>query len=511
MKILDCTLRDGGYYTNWDFDKNLLDTYFKSFNYLPVDYLEIGYRSNPMNSYLGAYFYCPLQILKGIKEKTQKKLVIMLNEKDVRPEHCDALLGPCIGLIDMVRLAIDPKNFERALKLAQKVKSLGFELGMNVMYMSNWKYQSKFVKQLKELNGLADYFYMVDSYGSVFPSDVKETYKLVEAEVKINIGFHGHNNMEMALINTLTAIDCGAQIVDSTITGMGRGAGNLKTELLLSALNVKDNLKLDFDALSQIVDPFAEMQKAYDWGTNLPYMVSGGNCLPQKDVMEWMSKKTVSVNSIIRALNNQKVGIKDNEKLEKFNPNKKFTKALIIGGGPSAVTHKDAIIEFVKSNKEDICIIHASAKNAKVYQNMSGIEQFFCLVGSEGYRLESIFNNMENFKGLCILPSFPRKMGTYIPSLAKESCYELASDINVPLIDTHTAIAMEIAKELNVKELFIIGYDGYVGANISSTEHKLFIQNQQIFNAIKNDYKIISLVPTTYDLDSQSIYSYLIK
>ena len=199
------------------------------------------------------------------------------------------------------------------------------------------------------------------------------------------------------------------------------------------------------------------------------------------------------------------------EYIEKFNPNKKFTKALIIGGGPSAVTHKDAIIEFVKSNKEDICIIHASAKNAKVYQNMSGIEQFFCLVGSEGYRLESIFNNMENFKGLCILPSFPRKMGTYIPSLAKESCYELASDINVPLIDTHTAIAMEIAKELNVKELFIIGYDGYVGANISSTEHKLFIQNQQIFNAIKNDYKIISLVPTTYDLDSQSIYSYLIK
>ena len=512
MKILDCTLRDGGYYTNWDFDKTLLDVYFDSFNYLPVDYLEIGYRSNPMNSYLGAYFYCPVQILKGIKEKSQKKLVIMINEKDVRAEDCDVLLTPCIGLVDMVRLAIDPSNFERALKLAQKVKSLGFELGMNVMYMSNWKYQSKFIKQLKEVNGLADYFYMVDSYGSVFPKDVKETYKLVEAEVTTNIGFHGHNNMEMALMNTLTAIDCGAQIVDSTITGMGRGAGNLKTELLLSTLNVRNKLPIDFNPLSQIVDSFTELQSSYKWGTSLPYMVSGGNSLPQKDVMEWMTKKTFCFNSIIRALNNQKEGIEDNEKLAQFIPKKKFNKALIIGGGPSAITHKEASIVFVKNNKDDIWIIHASSKNAKVYQNLVDIDQFFCLVGSEGYRLANILSNIVNFKGLCILPPFPRKLGTYIPSKVKQSCYELSSsDINFPLNDTHTILALQIAKNLNVKDLFIIGYDGYTNTNISSKEHELFIQNQQIFNAIKDDFNAVSIVPTTYNLDSKSVYSYLIK
>ena len=135
-KILDCTLRDGGYYTNWDFNKELVNTYIQSFNELPVDYLEIGYRSNPMKGYLGEYFYSPLYVMEGLKNSSNKKLVIILDEKDVRPEQVNELLKPCVGLIDMVRIAIDPQNFKRALALAVAIKLLGFEVGFNVMYMS---------------------------------------------------------------------------------------------------------------------------------------------------------------------------------------------------------------------------------------------------------------------------------------------------------------------------------------------------------------------------------------
>src|SRR5680860_408508 len=119
FKILDCTLRDGGYYTNWDFDKDLVKTYFESFNKLPVEYLELGYRSNPMKSYLGEYFYCPQYVLENAKQLSDKKLVVILNEKDIRAEHVPNLLSPCVGYLDMVRIAIDPKNFKRALVLAE--------------------------------------------------------------------------------------------------------------------------------------------------------------------------------------------------------------------------------------------------------------------------------------------------------------------------------------------------------------------------------------------------------
>jgi 4-hydroxy 2-oxovalerate aldolase len=82
MKILDCTIRDGGYYTNWDFDQSIVKTYLESFNHLPVEYLEVGYRSEAMEDYLGEYFYCPVETLQRITNLSNKKLVIHASSKN---------------------------------------------------------------------------------------------------------------------------------------------------------------------------------------------------------------------------------------------------------------------------------------------------------------------------------------------------------------------------------------------------------------------------------------------
>lgn len=509
-QILDCTLRDGGYYTLWDFNKDLVKNYLESFNQLPVDYLEIGYRSNPMDSYLGEYFYCPPHVLKRCKEISDKKLVIILNEKDVRAAHAHELLSPCIGYIDMVRIAIDPKNFKRALGLAGAVKKMGFEVGFNVMYMSTWESEKEFLSQIKDVQGLADYFYMVDSFGGVYPEDVKNIFNLVQSQTDVKIGFHGHNNLELGLINTLTAIDCGADIVDATVTGMGRGAGNLKTELLLTALNAKNDLEVDFNALGEITGQFSKMQEEYGWGTNLPYMVSGGNSLPQKEVMEWVSKRYYSFNSIIRALNNQKIGVKDNKEYPKLKSNKKFKEALIIGGGPTAYMHSGAIREYVQGKEADeICIIHASSRNANDYKTLS-VDQYFCLIGNEGQRLEQVLNNLENFDPICILPPFPRKMGTYVPAVISNFTYELESFYfdEMPK-DSATALAIELAIGLQCEEFFVVGYDGYSDTTLGQKEHELFLENDQIFKGyIAKGIKLRSLTPTKYqNLKTQSVYA----
>ena len=292
MKLLDCTLRDGGYYTNWDFDKDLVKTYCKSMESLPIDYVEVGYRSIPLEGYLGEYFYCPDFVMKELKEMMpSKKLVIILNEKDIRVSHVSELLKPCKEYISMVRIAIDPANFKRAIELAKAVKVMGFEVAFNVMYMSEWKKDNLFLNLLNGLDDTIDYFYMVDSFGGVFQEDVEEIIDLVKSKTNINLGFHGHNNLEMALANTITAMSKGCEIVDATITGMGRGAGNLKTELLLTYLNSKGYEGITFGDLSSTVALFEDMKRDYGWGTNLPYMFSGAYSLPQKQVMEWMKLK----------------------------------------------------------------------------------------------------------------------------------------------------------------------------------------------------------------------------
>lgn len=112
-KLLDCTLRDGGYYTNWDFSSDVVANYIEATNHLPIDYLEVGYRNKPTQEYMGKFGYTPVSVLKKLRKSSTKKIAVMLNEKSTSPEDLDELLSPVKELADMVRLAVDPKNFER--------------------------------------------------------------------------------------------------------------------------------------------------------------------------------------------------------------------------------------------------------------------------------------------------------------------------------------------------------------------------------------------------------------
>jgi 4-hydroxy 2-oxovalerate aldolase len=508
MKILDCTLRDGGYYTNWDFDPTLVENYLRSINKLPIEYLEVGYRSPFQKVYKGQFFFLPQYLMERLKSFTEKKLVIILNEKDVMREQVVDLLKPCLGIISMVRIAIDPIHFSRALGLAAEIKKMGFEVGFNVMYMSTWNKNKEMLHQLPEVRGLADYFYMVDSFGGVYPENVKDIFNLIKSKVDVKIGFHGHNNLELALINTLTAIDCGAEIVDSTISGMGRGAGNLKTELLLTALNGKSDLEVDFNALSSVVDGFSKLQREYDWGTNLPYMVSGANSLPQNKVMDWVTKRFYSFNSIIRALNNQSKGLQDNMEFPNFEPNKMADKVLIIGGGKLATNHAEAIRQLIIKEKNTI-IIHVSSKNVKPYADLEN-RQIHCLIGNEGHRLEAIYYNLKSKNRIAVLPPFPRIMGSYIPTFFKNKSYQLT---NINFVEGNnesvTAIAIQIALDLKAKKIMFAGYDGY-NLNLTQHELELFNENQKLFSKLKTyPCSLVSLTPTKYNITEVSVYSLL--
>lgn len=509
MKILDCTLRDGGYYTDWDFDKTIVDTYIHATNVLPIDYLEIGYRNNPSDDYLGKYGYCPVYELEDLRKKSSKKLVAMLNEKSVKPQDLDYLISPIQGLVDMVRLAIDPKNFDRAVILAENVKKRGFEVGFNTMYMSKWKEYDGFIPKLKNIDGIADLFCMVDSYGGVSPAEVRETLFTVKESTKCPIGFHGHNNLELGLINTLTAIEYGVDYVDATILGMGRGAGNLKMELLLTYLNKHAGLNVDFNVLGDAISTFTALYKKYEWGTNLPYMLSGANSLPQKDVMDWVSKRVYSFNSIVRALNNKKERKQDNAKYPVLKTGR-YENILIVGGGNNSVVHLDGIKAFIEKTP-GIAIIHATARNAAYYKDMN-VPQFYCLVGSEGKRLSKVIGK-EWFNGICILPPYPRAMGTDVPAFAQQSTLELSSiEFTSQYLDSCTTLALQGALELGAKRIYIVGYDGYPGSVLSEKETVLTNENRALFSDFRkiSGKELVSLTPTLYkEIKVKSVYQYI--
>lgn len=487
IEILDCTLRDGGYYTNWDFNESLANNYFQAMEQLPVSYIEIGYRSLVQDGYKGEYNYCPNYLLEHARKMMpSKKIGIILNEKEVKPEDLDKLLSFSKGTIDVVRMAIDPQNIERAKQTAILIKKMGFEVGFNVMYMSKWDEYPDFMSQISELDGAIDSFSMVDSFGSMYPEQVEETTRNIKSKLSCKIGFHGHNNIELAFANTLAAIKAGCDIIDATITGMGRGAGNLKTELFLAYLSSTKGLSVNFNSLGNTVADFENLKEKYGWGTNLPYMVSGFNSLPQKDVMDWVTRRFYSINSILQALNNMKEKKGDNLKLPIFNADKqqKYDIALVIGGGPSGTNSARAIKDLLKKYSDrKICIIHASSKNAGYYNDID-IPQYFCLVGNEGHRLEKVFSNFNLDQIFCVLPPYPRKMGTYIPEKLLKKSSELQEVTFTSLYqDSHTALALQTAIELSVKTIYIAGYDGYDGL-INENERMLTAENEYLLSSI---------------------------
>lgn len=510
MKILDCTLRDGGYYTNWDFSLPTVESYIKAMNELPIDYIEVGYRNNPTKTYLGKFGYTPVSVLEQLRKKCKKNIAIMLNEKSTRPEDLDRLLKPIVKLVDMVRIAIDPKNICRAIILAEAVKKMGFEVGFNVMYMSKWSEIDGFLPKLQGINGIADLICMVDSFGGITPREVKDILIEVRKFTNVAVGFHGHNNLQLGLINTLTAIENNIDYVDATILGMGRGAGNLQMELLLTYLNKHYGLELDFNVLGDVITSFTPLKEKYGWETNLPYMLSGANNIPQKEVMEWVTNRVYSFNSIVRALDNRKNNAKDNARFPILDITSKYEYVIIIGGGDCATEHRDAIEAFILS-RPSTAIVFATARQAKAYLDLN-VPKYYCLVGNEGHRL-TLNVGVQKFTGICVLPPYPRTMGTEVPKFAENFTFELEQiDFIDQYKDSVTTIALQLAMNLTDKEIYVVGYDGYPGNILSEKEVSLTNENKAIFEAFSatRGYALKSLTPSIYKaLDVESVYQFI--
>src|SRR5690625_4011456 len=189
VNILDCTLRDGGYYTNWDFDRSLVDNYIETVNDLPIDYIEVGYRSPAKEEYMGEYFYTPIETIDRIREQLDStiKIAVMINTKDVtNVQELELLLIECKGKVNLVRFSVAPTNIEDAVIFAKKVKDLGFEVALNLMYLS----QKSSEEIISEVNYIIDhisnidFLYLVDSYGSCLPSEVKDKIMTIKEEHK---------------------------------------------------------------------------------------------------------------------------------------------------------------------------------------------------------------------------------------------------------------------------------------------------------------------------------------
>lgn len=495
MKILDCTLRDGGYYTSWDFNKKLANNYLKYMEYMPIEYIEIGYKSDEKNEYMGEYFYLPTSTLKNIKQNSTKKISIMINAKDCHNINIEHMLKNIKNIADIIRIATDPNKIEFSLKLAKQIKKLGFKVALNIMYISKIDNSHHFFSNLKNIEKTIDILNLVDSYGSIYPNELEKLILKIKKKITTPLGFHGHDNLQLAFINSLTAIQNGVTYIDSTILGMGRGAGNLKTELILVYLKSSKQSKINLNILGNLIELFLPLQKEYNWGTNLAYMVSGAFSLPQKDVMDALKINRYSLSHIVNQLGNPK-----SASLPIFKNTKQYKNCLIIGGGQSVKKHLKHILEYIDLNGNTI-IIHSTIKYIDLFKSIRNT-QYQIVAGNELLDTEKTL-----YINKYILGPSPRKTNIDISPNSKK-IYELEKiDFIKKHHDSPLCISLQTAKNMHIKNPYLVGFDGYIELK-NKKELYLMNETQEIINNFLQYGSITSLTESKYsNIKQESIYS----
>jgi len=283
MKILDCTLRDGGYYTNWNFDKQLVRDLIHSLDFAKVDIIELGYKSPKKG---GLYRKCNDRFIWDTLDNAlpvNSELAFMIDAKDfIKEDEVDySLIDDVIhqasnSPFTICRLAIKSSELYPAVDIGKYILQKGYKLIVNLMGISllDEKEISEVVTVLNELDHQAIYF--ADSYGNLTPERTAELMQQF-TELTNNVGIHTHDNLGLAFANCLEAFNCGVSYIDGTLLGMGRGVGNVKTEQLIAYFENKD-----LDYISKPINKFVykwmtPLKEKYKWGFTHNYLISGLN------------------------------------------------------------------------------------------------------------------------------------------------------------------------------------------------------------------------------------------
>ena len=291
IKVLDCTIRDGGLVNKHKFSHEFVRKVYKALAEAGVDSMEIGYKNSDKlfsRSEYGPWKFCDDEDIRKVREGIENgpKVAVMV---DIGRADLDAIKDRDESPFEMVRVAAYVKDIDKAIAHVNRFNAQGYETTVNIMASSRDR-GPELDEALAQIQAesKADVVYLVDSFGHYYQEQVDAM--MVRYKDKIvgrEIGFHGHNNMQLAFGNTIEAIMRGANFVDGTLFGIGRGAGNCTTELLLSFLkNPKYDIRPVLDVVSTEMVPMMKKGEI-EWGYIIPLMISGAFNVHPKDAIAW--------------------------------------------------------------------------------------------------------------------------------------------------------------------------------------------------------------------------------
>lgn len=527
IQLLDCTLRDGGYVNNWNFGNEIILKIYSKLCQSAVEIIECGFISetkacNPDMSVFNSISQCE----KIFSAVNGQKVVAMINCCEFAPENIEEYNG---GVLDTIRIAFHKSQIPEAKELCLALKSKGYKVffqPMNTIGYSDYELLS--LIDFANTN-MPEAFYLVDSFGTMRKEDLLRMFYLVDNNLNksIKVGFHSHNNLQLSFSNAQELISLNTKrniIIDSSVFGMGRGAGNLCTELMTQYINENIEHKYNIIPILETMDEYImPIYSKHPWGYSAPYYIAAINDCHPNYATYLINRQTLcikDINNIIKIIpenkknlfdkeliNNlyleyQSYSVDDSEALNSISHLCSSKKVLILAPGKSLLTYKNEIEEFIK-------------KNDPIVFGINHIPKF--------HKYDRVFiSNLKRFKSLDNAISLIKDKLICTSNISADSnlCalnYSSYLNSNEAIYDNSGLVLINILIKAGVTDFALAGYDGFSYADSKNyfdegMANNVNAQRQSENNAAIIDYfvkirrnvNITFITPTIYDNETKN-------
>lgn len=492
IQILDCTLRDGGYCNQWRFGKENIRKIVDGLVQTGIDVIECGFLTNKIKDFdENISRFSHISYLNDlIPIQKSSSFVLMVNYGEYPIENLPNCVDTCL---DGIRVAFHKKDKDEALEYCKKVKAKGYNVYIQPMVSLSYT-DDEFIDLIKKSNDLEPYaFYIVDSFGNMKCNELIHMFCMIENNLSANIfvGFHSHNNMQLAYSNAQTLVNIQSDrklLIDASVYGMGRGAGNLNTELFTEYLNENYGRTYKRRHLLTIIDQIlSEIYQKNSWGYTLPNYLSAVHNAHPNYASYLDDKKTLTVesmNEIFSMMNDNRKNEFDKEYIKSLyrvymtkNANMEFQcdefkqiikgkRILLVAPGKSSSIEKEKVINFI--NQEDVVSISINHEYPYVQSD------YIFISNIRRYR-EIDIKQKEN---RCIITSNIGESKAYL-----KVQYENLLNDEEYVSDNAGLMLIQLMIQLGVESIYLAGFDGYthdVHENYANVQLEMVLKNDML-------------------------------
>ena len=502
IRLVDCTLRDGGYVNDWNFGFNTTICVLERLIESGVEIIEVGFldERQPFNPdrTIQPNTACYDEILSSVDPKNAM-LVGMIDYGTCSIEN----IAPCKDtVLDGIRLIFKLPKMKEAVAFGEKLIGLGYKVFLQLVSITSYSDRDilDFVDLVNQINPYA--VSMVDTYGLLDKNDLLHYFHILDYNLKpeIKIGYHSHNNFQLAYANTCELIKRKSNhnlIVDGTVYGMGKSAGNAPLELLAMHLNENYGKNYDISQILEVIDTcILKIYRQQYWGYNLLYFLSASNDCHPNYINYLLDKRTLSVKSINEIvekipidkklnydkacieqlyLNYQKQFLKGDRSIEALKKIISGNEVLVLGPGKTIVSHHNSIDDYIKKNKPIVITANFIPKHYSA--------DFVFFGNSKRYNmlLSELMKNKENFAVIAT---------SNVTSVGKSFDYVLSYDELIDddkrIEDNALIMLLKALSACETKKVLLAGFDGF------SSHSKDNYYNE--FMDYSSDYERLSVV-----------------